>query len=91
MPYLSGPKICQIAKQFGMHLTYNDGIYSLNKLIHKNSFELQISIKDKKINAKLIDLDFILGSKLNLSHFDKKGALAGFNLFNILFIISYSI
>lgn len=27
MPYLSGPKICQIAKQFGMHLTYNDGIY----------------------------------------------------------------
>ena len=38
--------------------TYMDGIYSFNKLIHENSFELQISIKDKKINAKLIDLDF---------------------------------
>ena len=37
---------------------YNDGIYSFNKLIHENSFKLQISIKDKKIHAKLIDLDF---------------------------------
>ena len=38
--------------------TYNDGIYLFNKLIHNDSFELQISIKEKKINAKLIDLDF---------------------------------
>ena len=32
-----------------------DNIYSYNKPIHDNGFELQISIKNKIINAKLID------------------------------------
>ena len=36
----------------------NDGIYSYNKLIHNDSFELQISIKNNIIDGKLIDKDF---------------------------------
>lgn len=35
-----------------------DNIYSYNKPIHDNEFELQISIKNKIINAKLIDKEF---------------------------------
>ena len=37
---------------------FNDGIYSYNKLIHNNEFELIISIKNKIIDGKLIDKDF---------------------------------
>ena len=37
---------------------YNDGIYSYNKLIHNDEFELIINIKNKMIYGKLIDKDF---------------------------------
>ena len=37
---------------------FNDGIYSYNKLIHNNEFELIIIIENKMINGKLIDKDF---------------------------------
>lgn len=37
---------------------FNDGIYSYNKLIHNNEFELIINVKNKIIDGKLIDKDF---------------------------------
>ncbi len=37
---------------------FNDGIYSYNKLINNNEFELIITIKNKMIDGKLIDKDF---------------------------------
>ena len=37
---------------------YNDGIYSYNKLIHNNEFELIIRIKNKMITGCIIDKDF---------------------------------
>ena len=36
----------------------NNNIYSYNKNIHNNSFELQIKITNKIIEGKLIDKDF---------------------------------
>ena len=37
---------------------YNDDIYSYNKLIHNNEFELIIRIKNKMITGCIIDKDF---------------------------------
>ena len=37
---------------------FNNSIYSYNKLIHNNEFELIITIKNKTIDGKLIDKDF---------------------------------
>jgi len=37
---------------------FNNGIYSYNKLINNNEFELIINIKNKIIDGKLIDKDF---------------------------------
>ena len=36
----------------------NNNVYSYNKLIHNNDFELQVSVIDDKISAKLIDKEF---------------------------------
>ena len=37
---------------------FSEGVYSYNKLIHNDAFELQITILNKNIDAKLIDKDF---------------------------------
>ena len=37
---------------------FNDGIYSYNKSIHNNAFELKITIINNVIDGKLIDNDF---------------------------------
>lgn len=37
---------------------FNDGIYSFNKLINNDEFELIINIENKVIDGKLIDKDF---------------------------------
>ena len=42
--------------KYGFILSNN--IYSYNKSIHNNSFELQITITNKIIEGKLIDKDF---------------------------------
>lgn len=39
---------------------FNNGIYSYNKLIYNNDFELKLTIINKEINGKLIDKDFNL-------------------------------
>ena len=38
--------------------SYQDGFYSFKKLIYNNQFELVLTIKEKAIDAKLIDIDF---------------------------------
>ncbi len=38
--------------------SFNNGIYSYNKLLNNNSFELQLLINNKILTGKLIDISY---------------------------------
>lgn len=52
--------------------SFNNGIYTYNKLIYNGSFELQLLISNNKLDGKLIDKDF--NEEYNLINVDSSGA-----------------